>query len=136
MEGLDCSLFFLFFLLTHGDWHLHFGNWVSLLISRFRFWFWFSRFGFFFRFCSVVFFILPCVTLRSHFRDYCRAPRSAFFFILAICCVLFALIFGGFVCTVLSGTDNGFVHEDLRFHEQLRSYEVMRYEATKLRYLR
>jgi hypothetical protein len=33
-------------------------------------------------------------------------------------------------------TDNGFVHEDLRFHEQLRSYEVMRYEATKLRYLR
>jgi len=60
MEGLDCSLFFLFFLLTHGDWHLHFGNWVSLLISRFRFWFWFSRFGFF----SVLFCCIFYIALR------------------------------------------------------------------------
>jgi len=79
MEGLDCSLLFVFFLLTHGDWHLHFGNWVSLLISRFRFWFWFSL-GFFFGFVLLYFLYCPALLFGLTSETIAGHPGRLFYF--------------------------------------------------------
>jgi len=81
LHGKDLTaICFVFLFALHGDWHLHFGNWVN----SFSFLVLVSRFGFSV-FVSVVFFTALRFSSAS-FRGYGRG----FFFrlILAICCVI------------------------------------------------